>query len=75
VLEEGEELPRGATGVEMGEPDSDKRAIPAPLVRVEVGSGASPISHVVLAQNLLCSRDEPGFRTWSNLHPRHAIVI
>ena len=49
VLEEGEELPRGATGVEMDEPDSDKRGIPAPLVWVEVGGGAGPISHVVPA--------------------------
>jgi hypothetical protein len=62
VLKEGEELPRSATGVEMGEPDSNKRAVPAPLVRVEVGGGASPISHIVLAQNLSCSRDESDLR-------------
>ncbi len=43
VLKEGEELRRGATGVEVGEPDSYERAVPTPLVRIEVGSGAGPI--------------------------------
>ena len=62
VLKEGEELPRSATGVEMGEPDSNKRAVPAPLVGIEIGRGAGPISHVVPAQNLSCSRDESDLR-------------
>jgi hypothetical protein len=53
MLKEGEELLRSATGVEVGEPDSDERAVPAPLVWVEVGSGAGPVSHVVLAQTCL----------------------
>jgi hypothetical protein len=46
VLEEGKKFPRGATGVEMGEPDSDERGIPAPLVWVEVGGAQvqSPMS-------------------------------
>src|SRR3954447_22643354 len=59
VLEEGEELPRGATGIEMGEPDRDERAVPAPLVSVEAGCGAGPVSHVVLAQNIPRSRGKP----------------
>src|SRR5215216_4133377 len=75
MLKEGEELPRGATGVEMGEPDSDQRAVPAPLVRVEVGGGAGPISHVVLAQNLPCSRGQLDLGTQSSLRAHHAIVF
>ena len=52
VLEEGEEFPRDTTGAQVGEPDSNERAVPAPLVRVEVGGGAGPISHVVVAPTL-----------------------
>ena len=71
---EGEELFRSATGVEVGEPDSDERAVPAPLVWVEVGSGAGPISHVVLAQNLSCSRGQLNLIAQISLRAYHAIV-
>jgi hypothetical protein len=74
VLKEGEELLRGATSAEVGETNSDERAVPAPLVGVEVGSGAGSISHVVLAQNLPCSRGQLDLGTRSRLRAHCAIV-
>src|SRR5215210_5739596 len=58
VSEQGTEFKGGAAYVEMGKADGYERAVPAPLVRIKVGSGAGPASHVVLTQDLARSRSQ-----------------
>src|SRR5215210_1623280 len=56
-IQESFKLFGGAAGIEVGETYSDKGAIPAPLVRIEVGGGFGPAAKVVAPQNL---RRSPG---------------
>jgi hypothetical protein len=58
VGKEGKQFLRGATGVEVGETNGNERTVPAPLVRIKVGSGTGPISHIVQAQDPSCSRSQ-----------------
>jgi hypothetical protein len=57
VGEEGTEFESGTADIEVGEPDGYKCGIPAPLMRVEFRGGFCPTAHVVLAQDIVRSRD------------------
>src|SRR5918998_1106978 len=46
------QLPGGAAGVEVREPEGYKAGVPAPLVGVEVWGGPGPPAHVVASQDL-----------------------
>lgn len=51
MLEGREELPCGALGVEVCEPDGYKGGVPASLVRVELRGCLRTSAHVVAAQD------------------------
>src|SRR5215210_7573934 len=59
-IKESFKLAGSAAGIEVGETDSDKGAIPAPLVRIEIRGGFGPGAKVVAPQNLRRSPSDAG---------------
>ncbi len=51
-IEKSPQLAGGAASVEMSQPDGDERAVPAPLVGIEMRSGLGPGAEVIAAQDL-----------------------
>jgi hypothetical protein len=48
MSEQGTEFAGRAANVDAGEPEGYERAVPTPLMRVEVRGGTGPASHIVL---------------------------